>query len=53
MILGCSGICVTRESFWVDLSVRNDAYDKEVAIVWTSNGWLARQTAYAKLGLTR
>jgi Carbohydrate/starch-binding module (family 21) len=47
VVLGCSGICVTRESFWVDLSVRNDAYDKEVAIVWSSDGWASQHVAYA------
>jgi hypothetical protein len=46
-ILGCSGFCVTRESFWIDLSVRNDAYAKEVAIVWSKDGWLSQETAYA------
>jgi hypothetical protein len=34
-------------SFWVDLSVRNDAYAKEVGIVWTNDGWRTSQTTRA------
>lgn len=30
---------ITSESFWVDLAVRNDAFEKDVGIVWTSDGW--------------
>ncbi len=48
VILGCSGLCVTRESFWVDLSLRNDAYDKEVAIVWSSDAWASKNISYAR-----
>lgn len=30
---------VSSESFWVDLSVRNDSANKEVGIVWSSDDW--------------
>jgi hypothetical protein len=26
--------CLTEARFWIDLDVRNDAYDKQVAVVW-------------------
>ena len=34
-------------SFWVDLAVRNDAYTKDVGIVWTNDGWRTSQTTRA------
>ncbi len=44
----------TRESFWIDLSVRNDAPQKEVGVLWTSDGWQTSHTAQAsfELGLS-
>ena len=30
---------ISSQSFWVDLSVRNDSYTKDVGVVWTSDGW--------------
>src|SRR5687768_3753930 len=41
----------TSESFWVDLSVRNDAARKEVGVLWTSDGWLTSQTTQASYEL--
>ncbi|AKF11373.1 hypothetical protein DB32_008522 [Sandaracinus amylolyticus] len=38
---------ISRESFWVDLAVRNDAYTKDVGILWTTNGWITSQRATA------
>ncbi|UJR85140.1 carbohydrate-binding protein [Sandaracinus amylolyticus] len=38
---------ITRESFWVDLAVRNDAYAKEVGILWTTDRWITSQRAIA------
>lgn len=35
------------ESFWVDLSVRNDAQQKEVGVAWTLDGWATQNTASA------
>lgn len=35
------------DSVWVDLSIRNDAYDKRAGIVWTNDGWKTSQTAWA------
>src|SRR5260221_7128380 len=35
------------DSVWVDLSVRNDAPDKQVGIVWTHDGWKTTATAFA------
>ena len=37
----------TIESFWVDLSVRNDAYAKNAGIVWTADGWKTSHTSAA------
>lgn len=44
--------CQIERSFWVDLAIRNDAYDKRVGIVWTDtvrdpegSPW---RTAYAR-----
>jgi hypothetical protein len=35
-VMACSGQCVVRYSFWVDLAVRNDAFDKHVGIlIWS------------------
>lgn len=45
--LGCSGICVGEYSFWVDIAVRNDAFHKQVGVLWTNNGWATMQTAWA------
>ena len=45
--LACSAGCYWNESFWVNLAVRNDAFDKQVAIVWSDNGWASSHTAYA------
>ncbi len=47
-ILGCSGICVYQWGFWVDLTVANEAFTKEVGVVWTRDGWRSQQTALAK-----
>ena len=33
--------------FWVDLSVRNDAYEKEAGVVWTTDGWQTSHVAPA------
>jgi hypothetical protein len=35
------------ESFWIDLSVRNDAQQKEVVVVWTFDDWVTQQVASA------
>ena len=35
------------DSIWVDLSVRNDGYDKQVGILWTNDGWKTSHTAAA------
>jgi hypothetical protein len=43
----CGQTCWRKQSFWIDLDVRDDAYDKEVAIVWTDDGWETHQVAYA------
>ncbi|TNF38426.1 MAG: hypothetical protein EP329_00520, partial [Deltaproteobacteria bacterium] len=45
--VACSGFCVNEVHFWVDLKVRNDAYQKEVGILWTDNGWASVKTAMA------
>lgn len=45
--LGCSGFCVEEVNFWVDLRVRNDAYDKQVGVLWTDDGWATVKTATA------
>jgi hypothetical protein len=39
---------MTRESFWVDLYVRNDSATKEVGIVWSSDDWATHHVASAK-----
>lgn len=36
---------ISRESFWVDLAVRNDSATKEVGIVWSSDDWATSHTA--------
>ncbi|MDX9724211.1 MAG: carbohydrate-binding protein [Myxococcota bacterium] len=46
-VLGCSGICVLELNFWVDLAVRNDAFQKDVGILWTADGWATVNTAHA------
>jgi Starch/carbohydrate-binding module (family 53) len=38
---------VTRESFWVDLSVANESPNKEVGIVWTLDGWATSRRSLA------
>src|SRR3954454_17420254 len=35
------------DSVWVDLSVRNDAVDKQVGIVWTNDHWSTSHTVAA------
>jgi hypothetical protein len=35
------------ESFWVDLSVRNDARQKEVAVIWTMDDWATQNVSSA------
>ena len=45
---GCSAWCVWNERVWIDLKVRNDAYNKDVGILWTSNGWSTVNEAKAK-----
>ena len=35
------------DCIWVDLAVRNDAFDKQVGIVWTGDGWQTSHTAFA------
>ncbi len=47
-VLGCSGLCVFQWGFWVDLTVANEAFHKEVAVVWTQDGWRNPYTALAK-----
>ncbi|MGA9523050.1 MAG: hypothetical protein WBV82_16395 [Myxococcaceae bacterium] len=47
-ILACSGHCYSRYHFWVDLRVRNDAFNKQIGIRWTDNGWASAKVAYAK-----
>ncbi len=47
-ILACSGICYSRYHFWVDLRVRNDAFDKRIGIRWTDNGWASVNVAWAQ-----
>ena len=44
----CGQTCWRKQSFWIDLDVRNDAYDKTVAVVWTRDRWKTQQTAYAR-----
>lgn len=39
IIRSCSAGCVYSEYFWVDVAVRNDAFDKQVAIRWTDDDW--------------
>lgn len=46
-IRGCSAGCVWSQYFWVDLAVRDDAYDKEVGILWTADDWATVHTASA------
>lgn len=46
-VLACSGNCISEYSFWVDVAVRNDAYEKRVGILWTDSGWASVNTAYA------
>jgi hypothetical protein len=36
-----------RAGFWVDLSVRNDAYEKVAGVVWSTDGWQTAQVAPA------
>jgi len=45
--VACSGFCVNEVNFWVDLKVRNDAFHKEVGILWTDNGWASVKTTMA------
>ena len=52
-ILGCSGFCVSRYHFWVDVAVRNDAFHKEVGILWTDDGWSTIHTSLARYEATR
>jgi len=47
-VLACSGICVSEYNFWADIAVRNDAFHKQVGILWTNNGWATHQTAWAQ-----
>ncbi len=35
------------DSIWVDLSVRNDGFDKQVGIVWSNDGWTTTHVAAA------
>lgn len=46
-LLACSGQCEQRFHFWADLSVRNDAYQKDVGALWSKDGWATSQTAHA------
>lgn len=46
-VLGCSGQCEQRFHFWADLSVRNDAYQKDVGARWSADGWKSFQTVQA------
>ncbi len=34
--------------YWVDLSVKNLAFEKRVGIVWTIDGWKTTNTTYAQ-----
>lgn len=43
----CGYSCWREQSFWVDLDVRDDAYDKRVGIVWTDDAWATHHVAYA------
>lgn len=45
--VACSGFCVNEVNFWVDLKVRNDAFQKEVGVLWTDSGWASVKTAMA------
>ncbi|MCB9655293.1 MAG: hypothetical protein H6729_14320 [Deltaproteobacteria bacterium] len=38
---------ITRESFWVDLSVEGGASSKEVGIVWTADDWATSKRVLA------
>lgn len=47
-ILACSGYCIYQHGFWIDLSVANEAFEKEVGVVWTRDGWRSQQVTLAK-----
>ncbi|MBK8010395.1 MAG: CBM21 domain-containing protein [Deltaproteobacteria bacterium] len=38
----------TRHMFWVDIAVRNDAYDKEVGVLFTTDGWKTSHVSHAR-----
>ncbi|MCB9655751.1 MAG: CBM21 domain-containing protein [Deltaproteobacteria bacterium] len=38
----------TRHMFWVDIAVRNDAYDKDVGVLWTTDGWKTSHVSSAR-----
>lgn len=46
-MLGCSGFCVSRYNIWLDIAVRDDSYDKQVGVLWTTDGWITSSIAYA------
>lgn len=43
---GCDAGC-DLSSFWVDLSVANLAYDKQVGVLWSLDGWKTHELALA------
>ncbi len=43
----CGTSCWWKQFFWVDLDVRNDGYDKQVAILWTDDKWDTSHVKYA------
>ena len=46
--VACSGFCINEYNFWVDIAVRNDAFHKQVGILWTDNGWASINTTWAQ-----
>lgn len=45
--VGCTGSCAYVYRIWVDMAIRNDAHDKQVAYRFTNDDWHTSQVAYA------
>ncbi len=48
-VLGCAaGMCASAVSLELDVNVRNDAFQKEIGIIWTTDHWATQFTSFAQ-----